>query len=203
MDISVNTDESIKNTGRRYASVEDLMKGEGISSEVQSKVAKLKGESMVTLCLARMRQQAGITQEQMAEQLGITQSAVSKLESGIDDELSLAQVRQYSNITRHRIELMIGKPPTHVEAVKQDALGIKYHLECLARIANQHDELEKEIEAFFSDAILNILGILAKCTSDLPNFGKSDSGEFLIDVSKVSLRKSLPKSKGSSQVTMA
>jgi len=47
---------------------------------------------------------------------------------------------------------LFGRPPTHVEAVNTHALGICSHLEALAKIANQNEELEKEIQGFFGEA---------------------------------------------------
>ncbi len=183
-----------KSTGRKYGSVADLMRGEGVSQEVQGKVKDLENETRVVLHLAKLRQAAGITQEEMAKHLGVTQSAISKLESGTDSEVTLREIREYARATDQRIGVMFGKPFTHVESVKCHALAIKSHLECLAQIANRHDELEKEIQAFFGQAFFNILTILAECGDKLPGNGKDF--EVRIEIIKQEpARGSLPKPK--------
>jgi transcriptional regulator with XRE-family HTH domain len=167
--------QAAKRTGRKYSSVAELMRGEGVSQEIQDKVNEMEKETRVVLQLARLRQAAGITQKEMAKAMGVTQSAVSKLESGTDLDVTLREIRDYSRVTDQRIGLMFGKPATHVESVKCHALAIRHHLESLATIANRHDELEKEIQAFFGEAFFNILTILAECGDKLPSNGR-DSG---------------------------
>jgi transcriptional regulator with XRE-family HTH domain len=85
------------------------MKGEEVSKEVQDKVNQLKQESRVVDHLARLRQAAGITQEEMAAALGVTQSAISKLESGIDSDLTLGEIEGYARVTKQRIGLTVGE----------------------------------------------------------------------------------------------
>ena len=161
-----------KPTGRRYASVAELMRVEGVSPEVQSKYAEIERETRLVHQLAHLRHLAGLTQEEMANRLGITQSAISKLESGRDEELTVSQIREYARASGERIGLFFGKPYTHVEAVKVCANQMRKHLSALASIAHKGDELEREIQAFFGEAFFNILNILAGCSSEMPNGGK-------------------------------
>lgn len=169
-----------KSTGRRYGSVNELMGGEGTPQEVKELVKEMTKATTIVLKLAKLRQSCGITQEQMAEHLNVTQSAISKLESGPDEDLTCGEIRDYAEITGHRISMIYGKPFTHVEAVKAHAEGIRMHLQALAKIANQDDEMEKEIKGFFGEAFFNILGILSKCNDELPK----SAGEFSIEIVK-------------------
>jgi len=196
----MNTENASKPTGRRYGSVEELMEGNGISQEVQAKVEKLKSETAVTLHLARLRQMKGITQEKMAELIGVTQSAVSKIESGADDDLTLGIIKQYAKATKISFGMEIGKRPTHVEAVKTNVSRMKYHLEALAKIANQHEELQNDIEAFFSEALNNILSILAKCSRQLPLCGGAEKSEVEISVVKTDIK--IPSAKAKEEPPM-
>lgn len=164
--------QTAKPTGRKYTSVADLMRGEGVSRGIQKKVKELEGETRVADHLAQLRQAAGITQEEMAKLLGVTQSAISKLESAKDVDLTLGEIQGYARATDQRIGLAFGKPLTHVQSVKCHAMAMKQDLEGLAQIANRHDELEKDIQGFFGEAFFNILTILAECSEKLPGNGK-------------------------------
>jgi transcriptional regulator with XRE-family HTH domain len=157
-----------KATGRRYKSVTDLVTGEGLSTEVKKAYAELERSTGIVERLAVLRQGAGITQEEMAKHLGVTQGAISKLESGTDQELTIREISEYSRITGERIGLCFGKPMNHVEAVKAYALGIRRHLSSLAEIAHQDEELETAIQGFFGEAFFNILTILEKCQREMP-----------------------------------
>ena len=190
--------QAAKGTGRKYGSVAELMRGEGVSQEVQDRVKELENETRVVDYLVRLRQGAGITQEDMAKALGVTQSAISKLESGTDSELTLGEIRGYARATEQRIGLMFGKPLTHVESVKCHALAIRHNLERLAQIANRHDELEKDIQGFFGEAFFNILTILAECGDKLPGNG-GDVG-VRIEIIKAGGPKALPKSRAGTSV---
>lgn len=161
-----------KRTGRRYASVAELMRIEGVSPEVQSKYDDINNETRIVQQLARLRQQSGLTQEEMAKRLDVSQSAVSKLESGRDEELTIAQIREYAKASGERICVIFGKPHTHVEAVKLCADGMRHHLSSLAGLAHNGEEMEKEIRAFFGEAFFNILNILAGCQNEMPNSEK-------------------------------
>lgn len=162
----------VKPTGKVYNSVGDMMRGEGVSDEVKSKVAELEDETRIVLQLAKLRQKSGLKQEDIAKRLNVQQSAISKLESGKDEDLTVKEIGEYSKATGQRIAVYFGKPLTHVEAVKMNALAIKKHLEALAKIANQDEELESEIKGFFGEAFFNILTILGTCNGQLRNSGE-------------------------------
>ncbi len=147
-----NEKQPAKPTGRRYDSVKALIGAEGVSQEVQEKMEEIRRETRAVLQLAKLRQSAGITQKDMAKHLNVTQSAISKLEAGRDEDVTLREIKEYAKATNQRIGVLFGKPLTHVEAVQAHALAIKLHLEDLAKIANNHDELEKDIKGFFGEA---------------------------------------------------
>lgn len=156
-------------TGRRYNSVEEFMTGESVSADVRSAVSKLDRETAVVDNLIRARREAGLTQQQMAEKIGKTQGAVSKLESSSDMDITLAELAEYAEATGQNFSIMIGKPMNHIESVKYHAFGIKDHLSKLAKEAHRNEEVEQAVQAFFGEAFFNILTILSKCQDEMPN----------------------------------
>ena len=153
---------------RIYGSVKELMKGEAVGAEVQKAYAQMEQATCITDALARFRRAAKLTQADMAKQLGVTQAAVSKIESGRDEALTLATIREYSAATNRRIDLTFGQPITHVEAVKEHALEIRRHLDALAALAHKDQGMEQHINAFFGEAFLNLLQIISQCQQQLP-----------------------------------
>jgi transcriptional regulator with XRE-family HTH domain len=160
-------------TGRTYDSVSALMGGEGMSQGTQSKVAQLASETQITLFLAQLRQASGKTQKQMADALGISQSAVSKLEAGRDGDLTIHQITEYARVTGEPIGFRCGKPMTHAEAIKMHAAGLKHRLEALAGLATQHSDLQAEIKGFLGEAFFNLFNIMTLCSEQLPK-GEND-----------------------------
>jgi transcriptional regulator with XRE-family HTH domain len=112
----------------------------------------------------------------MARHLGVTQGTVSKLETGLDEDVTLRQIREYARVTDQRISVLFGKPLTNVEAVKLHAAGLKERLEALAKIANQNEEFQNEIKGFFGQAFYNLFRIMASCNNML------SSGEGNVEI---------------------
>jgi transcriptional regulator with XRE-family HTH domain len=115
---------------------------------------------------------AGLTQDEMAGKLGVSQGCVSKWESGLDEELTLKVIADYARITDERIGICLGKPMTHVEAVKANAFALRDRLRALASLAKDDSQLEQSIQAFFGEAFFNLLGIFENCQKEMP--GRED-----------------------------
>lgn len=159
-----------KPTGRRYATVDELLRGEKAPLEVIEETQKLADETKFTRMLAALRAKGGLTQAEMGERMTPprTQSAISKLESGRDEDLSIADIREYSKALNERIGLVFGQPLNHVEAIKMYALAMRERMLALVKLAHQDGQLEKEVQAFFGEAFFNILTILGTCQQQMP-----------------------------------
>ncbi|MEI7821722.1 MAG: helix-turn-helix transcriptional regulator [Verrucomicrobiota bacterium] len=190
-----------KPTGRKYASVAELMRVEGVSQEVQTHFNEIVNATRVVHQLAHLRHIAGLTQEEMADRLRVTQSAVSKLESGRDEDLTLGQIREYAKASSERICVVFGKPLNHVEAVKVCANGMRHHLSALASLAHNGEEMEREIQAFFGEAFFNILSLLSASQNEMPNSQKIEVRMQLMEPPRA--KRNLSASRGSTEMAQA
>jgi transcriptional regulator with XRE-family HTH domain len=163
---------AIPSSDRTYASVEDLMKGEGVSAEVQQTYAQLVRDTCVTDGLTRLRRAAKLTQAEIAQRLGVTQAAVSKIESGRDETLTVAIIRAYAEASKRPIVIHFGPRVSHVEAVKQHAAGLRHHLDALAALAHKDEAMAKDIERFFQEASHGIDQVISCCRERLPRSPK-------------------------------
>jgi transcriptional regulator with XRE-family HTH domain len=181
MDDKPTKTNEIKPTGRRYATVEDMARSEGLPHEVIEGIKTLSDETRFTRILAALRAKAGFTQEELGAKMTHprTQSAISKLESGRDEELTLGDIRDYAKVLNERIGLVFGPPINHVEAIKGYATGMRTHMLELAKIASKDAEIEQGIQAFFGEAFFNILGILSTCQNHMPDKNRF---EFVIQI---------------------
>ena len=159
---------------RTYASVEELIKGEGLGDKVQQAYAQMEQDTCVTDGLTRLRRRSKLTQADVAKRLGVTQAAVSKIESGRDETLTLAIISAYASASRQRINLSFGRPLTHAEAVKQHALGLRHHLDALASLAHKDETMARDIASFFREASRNIDQIVTHCRERLPKSPKME-----------------------------
>lgn len=164
-----------KPSGRRYATVDEFLKGE-MPVDIADGVRKLADETRLTRILAALRVKAGFTQETMGEKMvpSRTQGTISKLESGLDEDLTLSDIREYSRILNERIGFAFGPSLNHVEAIKGHALSMKNHMIALAKLAHLDEEMGKDIQAFFGEAFFNILTILGTCQGQMSEKNISD-----------------------------
>jgi transcriptional regulator with XRE-family HTH domain len=156
-------------TGRRYNSVDEFLSGESVAPEVRSAVSKLDRETEVVNNLIQARRDAGLTQQQMAEKLGKTQSAISKLESSEDREVTLQEIMDYAKVAEVTFSMMVGQRPNHIAMVKHHALAMRKHLSALANEAHRNKEVEQAIKGIFGEAFFNLLTIWDECMDEMPN----------------------------------
>ena len=157
-----------KSTGKRYTSVRDMVAGEQLGQEVAGKLEHLQRATSLCAQLAHIRINAGLTQKELADKVGVTQGCISKWESGQDDNLELRVLRYYAQATGHRFGVSVGRQPTHVEAIKNAAFVMKHHLSALAALAHKDSEIDRHIQKFFSEAFFNIMQILSEAKLELP-----------------------------------
>ena len=178
MTTTTDKHEAIKPTGRRYRNARELIKGERLSDEVVKEFEEIRAATRLSRQLAAIRLKAGLTQQEMAERLGVSQGCISKWESEEDDALEVRVLKLYAEVTGEKIALMIGRPMSHVEAIKSHAFAMRARLRALAALAHQDEELECRIQAFFGEAFFNILHILGQAQQEMP---KSDAIELRIE----------------------
>lgn len=155
-------------SGKTYTNFNELLSGEGVSQGVSAKITELAATSRISTQLAQLRHRAGISQADMGRRIGKTQSAISKIEAGPDDNITIEIIRSYSQATSQRIGFMFGKPFTHAEAIKHNALAMRARMLELAKLANNENDFEKDIAAFFGEAFFNLLNIMSECSGRLP-----------------------------------
>lgn len=61
----------------------------------------------LTWQLIAARRRSGLTQQQVAERMGTTRSAISRLESGLDHRPSLTTIESYALVVGCRVELVL------------------------------------------------------------------------------------------------
>jgi transcriptional regulator with XRE-family HTH domain len=119
--------------------------------------------------LAVLRSRHEMSQEELANKLGRTQSWVSKLENGTDDELNIGDLRAYLSVFGYEFRAgAVKQGATIVDEVKLLAFAIRQKLSTLAEMAKEGDGLVEHIANFFGEAFLNINKFLNDAAARLP-----------------------------------
>lgn len=86
--------------------IADLKKRLMDSPEFRAEYEKADAEFAVIEALVRARMEAGLTQTEVAERIGTTQSAIARLEGG-GISPSLATLRRYAEATGTRLQVSL------------------------------------------------------------------------------------------------
>jgi len=81
--------------GKRFASVLDMIDASDASEEFRESLRATIESRKLTKQMSAMRNAAGMTQEEMAKQMGCSQGTVSKIENSEDVSLGLADIMGY------------------------------------------------------------------------------------------------------------
>ena len=126
-----------------------------------------------------LRASRGLSQAEVAEKMGCTQSRISKLESAKDSDLALGDLANYAAALGFRLGVVLEpKGSTPVGRVKKLAFQIKDELERLAGLAREDEKIAQGVAAFLNEAFFNLVRILQESAKKPP--GDPKDGEPLI-----------------------
>ena len=153
---------------KRYSKVSELVEATA-SPEFARAFEEHVAARQIVQKLQLMRVHHGLSQADMAERLGCTQSRISKLESGTDAALSISDILGYASATGYSIQLVFLKEETKmVDEVKYHFFETKELMERLSKLANVDEDVAKGIASFFGEACLNFVTMLLEKVKALP-----------------------------------
>ena len=116
----------------------------------------------------------GITQAELARKISCSQSRISKIENGLDEQLRIKDLMDYSVGLDQSFRLAFHlKKPTLVEEVKMHAFAMKGKLSELVELAKKDGEINAAVEDLMSETHYNLLKIFADVVAKLPG-GKDE-----------------------------
>lgn len=166
--------KKVKKSG--FSSVTELARVE--FEDEPALVEELEAElcaRQVVRALFAMRSARGVSQAEVASQLNCSQSRVSKIENGVDADLSLGELEAYARALDCDAVLTFQKRhSTAVDRVKQHAFAIRRELDDMAKLAGDDSTLRHGVASFFGEAFFNIVRMMAESAKSLPTV--SDDG---------------------------
>jgi transcriptional regulator with XRE-family HTH domain len=166
---------------KQYTSVTEMVKDISEDADFSESFSEEVAERRVAKMLFTLRCAQGVTQKEMAERLGCTQSRVSKLENATLDNLRVGDLMAYAKEFDLCLSLGFHPRMTAVEKVKFHAIEIKKNLDFLVSLAHKDDEILKGVKDFFGEALFNLLNFVQISAKKLPK--KSRERQALIEVS--------------------
>ena len=117
--------------GERFNSVTDLVNAAGDESLADAIEERIASRQIISQLLA-FRAKSDLSQTDIAEKLNCSQSRVSKLENGKDEDLQLRDMVAYAHAVGRHVHICFPERRTLFEFVKYHAFQIS---ECLNQVA--------------------------------------------------------------------
>jgi transcriptional regulator with XRE-family HTH domain len=153
-----------------YDSVLDLVKDSlpedaEFAAELQDQVS----ERRLVRQLADLRNQNDVSQEDVANILGCTQSRVSKIENGLDKSISVEELGAYAKALDCDLELIFrGHCCTLVDEIKYHAFCIRNCFDKMTELASRDEEVAQGVADFHVEALFNLANIVRRSHGRLP-----------------------------------
>jgi len=138
--------------------------------ELEKEVQDRHNKTRLIRCLIGLRAKSGMSQAEVAKKMNCSQSRVSKIEHGLDEDISIGELNAYSKAVGFWFEISLSD-------TNQNATGkIKYHIiqanELLKKIIQLADDDEKMLmgaDSFSMEMLVNFCRLLDNATQKIPD----------------------------------
>lgn len=119
--------------------------------------------------LISLRLRAKVSQADIAQHMGVTQSRVSKIEHGNDKSLTIGQIASYLGAIGMRFEIRFCQPgDTIVERLKSHAFELFGCLQKISDLSNGDPKMEQAALLMHAETIVNVDHFVAASAASLP-----------------------------------
>lgn len=154
--------------GIKYKNVLEMVKSiskDGAFKELAEK--EIKGKTLSKF-LFYLRCDHHLSQKQLAEKIGCSQSRISKIEGAFDKDLTIQDFLDYAKALNLHLEIGYRHPSVRiVDLIKYHAFKIKAYLNQLNHLAKEDEALKESIGKFHIEALFNIGKIISDSLSRL------------------------------------
>lgn len=146
---------------KQYRSVTEMVRATADDPAFATGVERKISERNVINFLMGLRAAAGLSQSEIAAKMKCTQSRISKLENGKDDDLRIGDFHAYAEALGLELTIVLEKEGrTVVDEVKHHAFAIKRCLNRLAELAAKDETIAKGVRGFIGEAAYNLARIV-------------------------------------------
>ena len=167
----------------RYTSVSEMLTEHAPDEKFREQFDEHAGRRRVIKRMMALRALKGMSQQDVAKQMGYSQSRISKLENGFDDDIRIGDMRSYVSSLGFRLGFgFTDRNLTAVEEIKQHAFRINELLDGLAHLAGGDERMAQAVSGFFGEAFFNLVKMIQESASKLPRRPTDDRPYLQIHV---------------------
>lgn len=159
---------------KRYSSVPEMVRDLSEDIAFGEAVARKIEERTIINHLMAMRTLQGLSQQDIAAKMGCTQSRVSKLEGGKDNDLRIGDFHAYAEALGLKLIILMAskEQPSLVERIKYHAAALRRLFTELSKFVGNDDAMQRGAMRLFAEAVCNlakgIVGLAKDFAQQLP-----------------------------------
>jgi transcriptional regulator with XRE-family HTH domain len=116
-----------------------------------------------------MRVSKGLTQDAVANELGCNQSKISKLEKGMDSDLTIREIEAYAKATNKDVAFLFSeRNQSLAQQIKHHAVMIRSAFEKLVELAHKDDGIADGVAGLHYEVFMNVNRFLQETSEKLP-----------------------------------
>lgn len=148
--------------GETITKISDLAKGLGFGDKALQAIEKKVHERSMSRMLTVLRVKAGLSQKEVALKMGVSQSAISKLENAANDSVTFADAGRYLSAIGYEMTVNASKPKTIAERIRGSYLHLIKLFEEFQDCRRDDPEILIGMAKFESEAAKNVLFLASK-----------------------------------------
>lgn len=153
----------------RYKSASEMVNDISDDAELKKQLNERLRARQIVRSLVAMRAAKGVSQADIAAEIGCSQSNVSKIENGLDADLRLSDMSAYAKLLNLDFQFLVAERGTTLaNQVKYHAFGVRDTLLELVKVAGTDHKIVEGIARFHVETFVNIVSMLAETSSQLP-----------------------------------
>jgi transcriptional regulator with XRE-family HTH domain len=153
----------------RIVSATDAISNFFEKNEEKTALAAHLNSRKIVRQLAAHRVSKGVTQAEVADQMGCRQGRISKLESGLDADIAISDMEGYARATDSEFTILVSeRGKSLAEQIKHHALSIRAAFMKLVKLAHQDDVIAQGVAQLHCEAVENINHMFSETAMQLP-----------------------------------
>ncbi len=167
---------------KQYGSVTELLRDVAPNDEFVAEFEEHIARRALVKKLLALRAVKGFAQKDIAEKMNCSQSRISKLENGVDDDLRLGDLLRYCDALGFQFGAVISrKNISAVDQIKHHAFCIKDVLDHLVGLADGDEAMTKGVSSLVVETLFNLVKLVADSAAELPRTLKTESHDVHIE----------------------
>jgi transcriptional regulator with XRE-family HTH domain len=161
--------EKARAQSKTHTSTAEMLRSLEIDEEIVQEVETALTKSRLARSLSALRSSRGVSQQCIADELGLTQSAVSKIEKGFDESLTLRDIEAYARVLGFGVEVRFVKPMTLAERIRDHSAQLSSLVHELVRKVKGDQSLSHGVLETVNRMLLSVgeaIGRLRHVTRD-------------------------------------